>query len=60
MLGGLLVSLGMMAASFARTIVDMYIAIGLVSGNYQFQLFIPQRYFIDLNQVNFATHSIHI
>ncbi|XP_032900226.1 monocarboxylate transporter 7 isoform X2 [Amblyraja radiata] len=31
MLGGLLVSLGMMAASFARTIVDMYIAIGLVS-----------------------------
>ncbi|XP_078257439.1 monocarboxylate transporter 7-like isoform X2 [Rhinoraja longicauda] len=32
MLGGLLVSLGMMAASFARTIVDMYIAIGLVSG----------------------------
>ncbi|XP_051889204.1 monocarboxylate transporter 7-like isoform X2 [Pristis pectinata] len=32
MLGGLLVSLGMMAASFARTIVEMYIAVGLVSG----------------------------
>ncbi|XP_069786167.1 monocarboxylate transporter 7-like isoform X2 [Narcine bancroftii] len=31
MLGGLLVSLGMMAASFARTIVEMYITIGLVS-----------------------------
>ncbi|XP_072098693.1 monocarboxylate transporter 7-like isoform X4 [Mobula birostris] len=31
MLGGLLVGLGMMAASFARTIVEMYITIGLVS-----------------------------
>ncbi|XP_043570757.1 monocarboxylate transporter 7-like isoform X1 [Chiloscyllium plagiosum] len=32
MLGGLLVSMGMMAASFARSIVEMYIAIGVVSG----------------------------
>ncbi|XP_067860195.1 monocarboxylate transporter 7-like isoform X2 [Heptranchias perlo] len=32
MLGGLLVSMGMMAASFARTIVEMYIAVGVVSG----------------------------
>ncbi|XP_041072633.1 monocarboxylate transporter 7-like isoform X2 [Carcharodon carcharias] len=32
MLGGLLVSIGMMAASFAQAIVEMYIAIGLVSG----------------------------
>ncbi|XP_067914356.1 monocarboxylate transporter 7-like isoform X3 [Heterodontus francisci] len=32
MLGGLLVSMGMMAASFARAIVEMYIAIGVVSG----------------------------
>ncbi|XP_078427189.1 monocarboxylate transporter 7-like isoform X3 [Cetorhinus maximus] len=31
MLGGLLVSIGMMAASFAQAIVEMYIAIGLVS-----------------------------
>ncbi|XP_067914355.1 monocarboxylate transporter 7-like isoform X2 [Heterodontus francisci] len=31
MLGGLLVSMGMMAASFARAIVEMYIAIGVVS-----------------------------
>ncbi|XP_072882282.1 monocarboxylate transporter 7-like isoform X3 [Hemitrygon akajei] len=32
MLGGLLAGLGMMAASFAQTIVEMYITIGLVSG----------------------------
>ncbi|XP_048466645.1 monocarboxylate transporter 7 isoform X1 [Rhincodon typus] len=32
MLGGLLVSMGMMAASFAHSIVEMYIAIGVVSG----------------------------
>ncbi|KAM3920867.1 monocarboxylate transporter 7 isoform 1-T3 [Leptodactylus fuscus] len=32
MLGGFLISLGMMAASFARSIVEMYICIGVVSG----------------------------
>uniref|UniRef100_UPI00398F1B15 monocarboxylate transporter 7-like isoform X2 n=1 Tax=Pristiophorus japonicus TaxID=55135 RepID=UPI00398F1B15 len=32
MLGGLLVSMGMMAASFAHTIVQMYFTIGVVSG----------------------------
>ncbi|XP_078081725.1 monocarboxylate transporter 7-like isoform X2 [Mustelus asterias] len=32
MLGGLLVSMGMIGASFAQTIVEMYIAIGVFSG----------------------------
>lgn len=32
MLGGFLISLGMIAASFARSVVDMYLAIGVVSG----------------------------
>ncbi|NWJ12080.1 MOT7 protein, partial [Crypturellus undulatus] len=32
MAGGALISSGMVAASFARTVVDMYIAIGVVSG----------------------------
>ncbi|KAM5125364.1 monocarboxylate transporter 7 [Mantella aurantiaca] len=32
MLGGFLISVGMMAASFARNVVDMYLAIGVVSG----------------------------
>ncbi|XP_072339603.1 monocarboxylate transporter 7-like isoform X1 [Scyliorhinus torazame] len=32
MLGGLLVSMGMVAASFAQAIVEMYLAIGVVSG----------------------------
>ncbi|XP_063149520.1 monocarboxylate transporter 7 [Candoia aspera] len=32
MIGGLLVSIGMVAASFARTVVEMYISIGIVSG----------------------------
>ncbi|NXE48810.1 MOT7 protein, partial [Casuarius casuarius] len=32
MAGGVLISTGMVAASFARTVVDMYVAIGVVSG----------------------------
>ncbi|NWX98619.1 MOT7 protein, partial [Nothoprocta ornata] len=32
MAGGVLISSGMVAASFARTVVDMYVAIGVVSG----------------------------
>ncbi|XP_072270110.1 monocarboxylate transporter 7 [Pyxicephalus adspersus] len=32
MLGGFLISLGMITASFARNVVDMYLAIGVVSG----------------------------
>ncbi|XP_073420925.1 monocarboxylate transporter 7 isoform X2 [Dendrobates tinctorius] len=32
MLGGFLISLGMMIASFARNVVEMYISIGVVSG----------------------------
>lgn len=32
MAGGLLVSAGMVIASFARSVVDMYITIGIVSG----------------------------
>ncbi|XP_060109066.1 monocarboxylate transporter 7 [Heteronotia binoei] len=32
MLGGLLISSGMVAGSFARTVVEMYISIGIVSG----------------------------
>lgn len=32
MAGGLLVSTGMVVASFARSVVDMYVTIGVVSG----------------------------
>lgn len=32
MAGGLLVSTGMVIASFARSVVDMYVTIGIVSG----------------------------
>ncbi|XP_039356387.1 monocarboxylate transporter 7 isoform X2 [Mauremys reevesii] len=32
MVGGILISTGMVAASFARTVVEMYITIGLISG----------------------------
>lgn len=32
MAGGLLVSAGMVIASFARGVVDMYVTIGIVSG----------------------------
>ncbi|KAE8577340.1 hypothetical protein XENTR_v10004539 [Xenopus tropicalis] len=32
MVGGLLISTGMMAASFARSVGEMYVAIGLISG----------------------------
>lgn len=32
MAGGVLVSTGMVTASFARTVADMYVTIGIVSG----------------------------
>lgn len=32
MAGGVLISTGMVTASFARTVVDMYVTIGVISG----------------------------
>lgn len=34
MAGGVLISTGMVIASFARSVVDMYVTIGLISGEF--------------------------